>query len=131
MNDSTFLNDVSKTTAGFGSLNEVKVIEKTENSVTLEFSVPAGSPYFSGHFPGFPILPAVAQTELILRFASAFFGTGINVSEIKRIKFSGIFKPDILHRLQLGKNEKTISFKIVSLDEKTVFSSGVFVLNLD
>jgi 3-hydroxymyristoyl/3-hydroxydecanoyl-(acyl carrier protein) dehydratase len=47
---------------GFASLEGVKVIEQKENYAEIEFSIPAGSLYFDGHFPEFSLLPAVAQT---------------------------------------------------------------------
>ena len=112
------------TTEGFQNLDGVKVVEKNENSVTLEFTVPAANPYYDGHFPGFPILPAVAQIELVLRFAAEHFGTGIDVSEIKRIKFSSLIQPDKPHLLRLEKTGKTLSFKMYSHGGETVYSSG-------
>ena len=125
-----------ETTAGFGSLGGVKLIEKTENSVTLEFSVPSASPYFDGHFPDFPILPAVAQVEMFLRLAAEHLGTGIDVSEIKRIKFSSRIRSDTPHFLRLEKNGKSLSFKVFSRGiepdmEETVYSSGTFVMRSD
>jgi len=101
-----------------------KVIEKNENSLTLEFLIPETSSYFDGHFPNFPILPAVAQTELVIRFASQYLGTGIDVSEIPRIKFSNLVWPSTPLVLKLEKNEKTVSFKIVSPDGNAVYSIG-------
>jgi len=105
-----------------------KLIVKTENSVTLEFSIPGTNPYFDGHFPEFKILPGVAQTELVIRFASRFFGTGIDISEIKRIKFANIIQPDTTVVLKLEKKENNISFKIFSLDKETCYSSGTLIL---
>jgi 3-hydroxymyristoyl/3-hydroxydecanoyl-(acyl carrier protein) dehydratase len=116
-----------ETTAGFGSLAGVRVIEKTENSVTLEFIVPAESPYYDGHFPGFPILPAVAQVEFILRFADEYLETGIDVQEIRRIKFSSRVMPDKPHLLRLEKGGGNLSFKVFSAEEETVYSSGTLV----
>jgi len=113
---------------GFNSLEILGVKEKNENSVTLEFSVPASSPYYDGHFPGFPILPAVAQTEMILRLAAKHFGSGIDVSEIKRIKFSNFLFSDRPHLLRLDKKDNTLSFRVFSPDGETVFSQGSFVL---
>ena len=124
------------TTAGFGSLDGVKVIEKTENSVTLEFLVPAASPYYNGHFPEAPILPAVAQIELALRFAAEHLETGIDVVEIKRIKFSNRVLPNKTHLLRLEKNKGNLSFKVFSTDMghglgETVYSSGTLVMRLN
>jgi len=105
-----------------------KIIEKTDTSVTLEFSVPGSNPYFDGHFPEFKILPGVAQTELVIRYASRFLGTGIDISEIKRLKFASFIQPDTTAVLHLEKKENNISFKIFSLDKETAYSSGTLIL---
>ena len=121
-------------TAGFKSLDGVKIIEKTENSVTLEFRVPASSPYYNGHFPEAPILPAVAQIELALRFAAEHLGTGIDVREIKRIKFSDRVLPNRPHFLRLERNDSNLSFRLFSpgVDSgETIYSSGTLIMKLN
>jgi len=111
-------------------INKEKIINQTDNTVTLEFSIPGSSDYYNGHFPGFPVLPAVAQIHIIMYFVSRFFGaekkTGL--SEIKRAKFTNIIRPDTTLVLYLEKKEKNISFRIISTDEKTVYSTGNLVL---
>jgi len=116
----------SSTGEGFKIDNE-KIIEKTENSVILEFSIPDASPYFDGHFPGFPILPAVAQTELVVYFATRYLGSIINPSEIKRVKFTNFIQPDAPLLLKLSKKEKTVSFIFSSSKDETVYSSGTII----
>jgi uncharacterized membrane protein/acyl-CoA synthetase (AMP-forming)/AMP-acid ligase II len=104
-----------------------RIIYKNENSVSLEFSIPDTSPFFDGHFPGFPILPAVAQVELALRFAAKYFGTCIVVSEIRKLKFSNLIRPFTHLVITIDKNGKNISFKINSPSGETVYSSGTMV----
>jgi len=116
------------TSEGFGKLDNEKIIEKTETSVSLEFSIPGASSYFDGHFPGFPILPAVAQTELVIRFAARHFGTSISPLEIKRVKFTNFIRPDTPLILKLTKKEKSISFIISSPKNDSVYSTGTVVL---
>jgi uncharacterized membrane protein/acyl-CoA synthetase (AMP-forming)/AMP-acid ligase II/3-hydroxymyristoyl/3-hydroxydecanoyl-(acyl carrier protein) dehydratase len=114
--------------AGFGGLDREKIIKRTENSVSLEFFIPGTSPYFDGHFPGFPILPAVAQAELVLRFAARYLGTTVNPSEIKRFKFTNFIRPFTPLLLKLEKKEKSISFNIISPENETVYSTGTVIL---
>ena len=123
-------------TAGFKSLDGVKVTEKSENSVTLEFRVPASSPYYNGHFPEAPILPAVAQIELALRFAAEHLKTGIDVREIKRIKFSDRVLPNKPHLLRLEINDNNLSFRMFSSGTdadsgERVYSSGTLIMKLN
>jgi 3-hydroxymyristoyl/3-hydroxydecanoyl-(acyl carrier protein) dehydratase len=114
--------------SGFDNLDNVTLIEKTENSVSVEFSIPDSNPYFDGHFPGFPILPAVAQTELVLRFALRYLGTGVGLSEIRRIKFISLLRPFEPLLLKLVKKENTISFNLSSPGGETVYSTGTVIL---
>jgi acyl-coenzyme A synthetase/AMP-(fatty) acid ligase/uncharacterized membrane protein/3-hydroxymyristoyl/3-hydroxydecanoyl-(acyl carrier protein) dehydratase len=113
---------------GFGKDDREKIIEKTENSVSLEFSIPGTSPYFDGHFPGFPILPAVAQAELVIRFAARHLGARIYPAEIKRVKFTNFIRPYMPLLLKLVKKEKIISFNISSPENETVYSTGTVIL---
>ena len=116
--------------SGFGSVKNIKVIEKTESSVAIEFSIPPGNPYFDGHFPEFSLLPAVAQVELIIRFASEYLGTGIDISEMRRIKFTKFILPDTPLLLRLEKREKNITFRIISPDDESLYSSGALTISL-
>jgi len=110
---------------GFSSVTEEKILERKEDSVTLEISIPDSSPYYDGHFPNFPILPAVAQIELVVRFASRFFGTCIALSGIKRSKFSNFIKPNSSLLLKLEKNNNDVIFKFVSHNDNIIYSSGI------
>lgn len=105
-----------------------KVLEKGDNSVTLAFSVPGDSHYFDGHFPNFPLLPGAAQVELVVRFASRYFGTDVDVSGIKRVKFTNFVKPCAPLVLKLEKEGAAISFAMHSPDGGTSYSSGTVTI---
>jgi 3-hydroxymyristoyl/3-hydroxydecanoyl-(acyl carrier protein) dehydratase len=96
----------------------------------LNFTIPAESPYFDGHFPEFKIFPAVAQFDLTVRLASRYLGTGINVERIKRMKFSDLIRPEMLlcAELTFDASSRLFIFKITSPDRKTVYSSGTVVM---
>jgi 3-hydroxymyristoyl/3-hydroxydecanoyl-(acyl carrier protein) dehydratase len=111
---------------GFANLAGVKLVERKENTVALEFSIPPNNVYFDGHFPGFSLLPAVAQMELLIRFASEYFGTGIDIPEMRRVKFSRFIRPNAPLLLRLEKREKNIAFKILSGKDESVYSTGTF-----
>ena len=111
---------------GFDSLKET-VVEKTGNSVSLEFAIPGSTPYFDGHFPGFPILPGVAEIELVTRFAARYLETNVALSEIRRVKFTSPVRPDTPLLLKLEKTDKTIVFNLSSEDGKTAYSMGTVV----
>jgi len=114
---------------GFASLEGVKLIRQKENLAEIEFSIPETSPYFDGHFPEFSLLPAVAQTELVIRFASEYLGTGIDAAEMRRVKFTKFIRPNVTLFMRLEKSENSVSFKIFSPGEESVYSYGTISLN--
>jgi uncharacterized membrane protein/acyl-CoA synthetase (AMP-forming)/AMP-acid ligase II/3-hydroxymyristoyl/3-hydroxydecanoyl-(acyl carrier protein) dehydratase len=112
--------------AGFNELPGERLIERIGNTVSLEFSVPEDSSYFDGHFPGFPILPAVAQADIVLRYAARYLGTGLTPSEIRRMKFINLIRPLTPHLLRIEKKGETLVFTITSLSGEVVYSTGTF-----
>jgi len=113
---------------GFGDIKADKIIEKNENSVSLIFTIPKDSLYFDGHFPDYPILPAVAQIDIVVNFASENFGTDIIISQIKRTKFLKVITPSLSLLLKLEKKETSLNFKMTAPDSSEVYSSGSIIL---
>jgi len=113
---------------GFESLENRTLIEKTGNTACVTFSIPDSSPYFDGHFPGFPILPAVAQVELVVRFCCDYLGTGIAVSRIKRMKFIKLIRPSMKVLLRLELNNDILNFKLVSPEGDDIYSQGTIAV---
>jgi 3-hydroxymyristoyl/3-hydroxydecanoyl-(acyl carrier protein) dehydratase len=109
------------------------VIAKEAESVTVEFRTVADWDYYDGHFPGFQILPAVAQVDIILRMADKYFGCGtrckMHCIGSKRIKFSSIVKPGTVVRLflKLDARRKTLSFSMTG-QNGAACSSGSLLL---
>ena len=107
------------------------VISKEENSVVLEFVIPATCDFFDGHFTQYKLLPAVAQFEVITRFSRKYFGTQRYVPNIKRIKFSAPIKPDTKIHLELTykKDKGSVTFNMSDANvEGKVYSSGSFAV---
>lgn len=89
---------------------DVAVIEKTENSIVLEFVLAPTLLWFKGHFPVQPILPGVAQLDWVSRFARAFGLCDRTVKNIRQIKFTVPMTPQDVIRLHLSFDEKYLSF---------------------
>ena len=107
------------------------VVSRDENSLALEFVIPASCDFFDGHFPQYKLLPAVAQFEIITRFSRKYFGTQRYVPNIKRIKFSAPIKPDTKIHLELTykKDKGSVSFNMADANvEGKVYSSGTFAV---
>jgi 3-hydroxymyristoyl/3-hydroxydecanoyl-(acyl carrier protein) dehydratase len=60
----------------------------------IQWSVPADLPYFAGHFPGNPTLPAVAMIDLSLELVRQWPGfERAELSILKSAKFSAVVTP--------------------------------------
>jgi 3-hydroxymyristoyl/3-hydroxydecanoyl-(acyl carrier protein) dehydratase len=55
--------------------------------------VPVESSWFSGHFPGDPILPGIAQLGMAFEAVSRVLGEGFKVAGFSRIKFKKMIRP--------------------------------------
>ena len=97
-----------------------------EFETTLE--IKADSEFFDGHFPSFPLMPAVAQLDLVAHVALVQFSVPVRIKKIKRIKFNEKILPGTLVFLKLAMDESNekISFEMKSCDGKILYSSGVY-----
>lgn len=111
-----------------------EIISRTEDSVELQFLIPAASDFFDGHFPEFKLLPAVAQFECVTRFAKKYLGTQRYVPRIHRIKFSAPIRPDttVQLKLELNKEKSTVSYSLWDAKKsEKVYSSGTFTAAIE
>ncbi|MCR5218045.1 hydroxymyristoyl-ACP dehydratase [Treponema sp.] len=109
------------------SIENEKIISRTEDSLEIEFVIPAECDFFDGHFPEFKLLPAVAQVQIVTRFASEYFGTGPFVFRAKRLKFLLPILPDSKVGLSLAvnKEKKSVTFSFLK-NQKDCYSTGTY-----
>lgn len=105
--------------------NEI-MISQSDSEIVLKLKIVSESDYFDGHFPNFPLLPAVAQIDLIVHFANKYFDVKKSVKQIKRIKFAEKIFPnsELLLKIKFDSQKNKINFEISSIDEKISYSSG-------
>lgn len=111
------------------SIENEKILNQDNSSISLEFFVPLESDFFNGHFPAFKLLPAVGQVEMVTRFAKKYLGTPRAVAKIKRFKFSAPLLPNVNCQMDIFKNEdkKSVSFSLFEKENPDhVYSSGIF-----
>lgn len=80
-------------------MNEAVPIIRSETptaggGITLHLFVPADLSLFGDHFPGFPLLPGVAQIHWAARLGIARFAIGDHFSGLLNIKFPKPVRPD-------------------------------------
>jgi 3-hydroxymyristoyl/3-hydroxydecanoyl-(acyl carrier protein) dehydratase len=88
--------------------------------IRTEVQVPPESQWFSGHFPGEPILPGIAQLGIVYEALCRARGGRLGLTGFSRVKFKKIIRP--CDRLEVsvvpvtGK-EGAYAFRIVSGDD--------------
>ena len=109
-------------------IQEVKA--KQQNQIETEVFVPTDSLWFSGHFPGEPILPGIALIHLVWQAIVCDAGKRseeIRLDAVKRVRFTQPVRPgeNLSVLITGGKaGEETLySFKVVS--RENVICSGL------
>ncbi len=78
------------------------------------------SAWFSGHFPGDPIVPGVAQLGMVLDVLQQACEQTLAVTEISRIRFRRIIRPDEpiqIHIAPATGNEGAYAFRLMAAGE--------------
>ncbi len=87
------------------------------DSFTRSFEIRANHPCFEGHFPTFPIFPAVGQLSLLAETVSLFHGQSCLISSIPVTKFLRPIGPDttVIVELKL-RGENSADFALNSTE---------------
>lgn len=94
-------------------------------SVIDHFSVPASHPCLKGHFPDYPVVPAVLILEMIMRLSQDTWAKS-RVVEFKQVKFLKPLEPEKVLEVCLKRDRKYISFEGFINDEKSL--TGIALL---
>jgi 3-hydroxymyristoyl/3-hydroxydecanoyl-(acyl carrier protein) dehydratase len=86
--------------------------------------VTADMPFFNGHFPGMPIMPAVAQIEMIRALLEKHADWNTTIAGGSSLKFSGRIQPNDRLTIRLQRRPfGDISFSVENKD--AVVSKGI------
>lgn len=100
----------------------------SDNRTLIQATAPNGSPWYSGHFPGNPILPGLAILAMVkeaILGEESVRGTEIRVVGLRRVRFRFPVKPDdrLILSFSRSRQEEKISYSFqVFLDTKPVCS---------
>jgi 3-hydroxyacyl-[acyl-carrier-protein] dehydratase len=103
------------------------------NEVSAEVEISLDSPWFSGHFPGEPILPGIAQLGIVQEAIEKSERKKLVVRSVSRVRFKQVIKSGDQLRLVATPVENkvaTYSFRLM-VDEKLVCSGIMKVDNQD
>ena len=70
-----------------------KPIREADGSITAEVVIDTADPWFDGHFPGKPVLPAVAQLALVRELIRSTVVQDAEVAGFRRVKFKEMIQP--------------------------------------
>ena len=111
-------------------LKEIKV--SNHNYIEALAEVPADSPWFSGHFPGEPILPGIALVyiaeQAIIQYALAK-GEQVQLHTLKRVRFTQPVRPGETLSLNIVSEEagEEILFSFKITNKENIVCSGAIV----
>jgi 3-hydroxymyristoyl/3-hydroxydecanoyl-(acyl carrier protein) dehydratase len=105
------------------------VTRSNKNEIEAEIHVPPDSPWFSGHFPGDPILPGVAQIGMVKDVIRQARGRDLSVSAVRRVRFKQIIRPDDkLNLVAAPLNEIPGAYSFRILIENEAVCSGLMMV---
>ena len=84
--------------------------------ISARVRVPDASPWFSGHFPEFPVLPGIAQLDMVRQALSRATRKEVRVRGLRRIRFKQMVRPGQALDLAICPLDRTgfFSFRITS-----------------
>jgi 3-hydroxymyristoyl/3-hydroxydecanoyl-(acyl carrier protein) dehydratase len=104
-----------------------------EGTLEARAIAPEDSPWFTGHFPGEPILPGIALLDTVcraIRIAEQNRGRQVSIGKLRRVRFTRPVRPGEHFRVSLSsettKEDTWVTFKI-SVEENIVCSGQVAV----
>jgi len=84
---------LEKPLAAMKTAPEIEAVRRTGDSLDIDLSIPGDLLYFQGHFPGFPVLPGIAQLDWAVREARRRFDKSGFVLNIQNLKFRELIRP--------------------------------------
>ena len=98
--------------------------EMERNRFVLRFKANPKLPYFEGHFPEWPILPGVAQVQMVLTEAARYLKTPLSVSCVSNLKFMSLIHPgtDLVMQADFDTEQLKLKYRMTSPDGKRQYS---------
>ena len=103
-----------------------RVLEHAHSARSCErlLKVPADLEYLAGHFPGFPVVPGIAQIGWVLDATRDVLGAPPTLRGIEALKFKRLLRPaDVVRlRVEMSPDRGALDFRL--WDDAGVVSSG-------
>ena len=99
-----------------------------QNEIVARAEADRRSPWFSGHFPGEPILPGIAQLHMVFEIIQQTEGVDLVFKGLKRVRFKKVIQPEEKIEIVTGPledNPLTYSFRILVRGE--IACNGILI----
>lgn len=105
----------------------VESLQTGKREITARTRVAADSPWFEGHFPKDPILPGIAQLNMVADLIALAREDTIRMKGLSRVKFRKIVRPGEVLDIQVEQRniENQYAFRIVR-DNEDICSGMMF-----
>lgn len=108
-------------------LPEIRACRSVPDGVELHLRIAPDLDYFSGHFPGFPILPGVVQIDWAAKLAKQHLNLHGEFAALENLKFQAIVLPGAELRLLLALEREKGRLSFAYSAGERQFSSGRLV----
>ena len=101
----------------------------SSHEILMYVKVLPDSPWFSGHFPGDPILPGIAQLEMVLDGIKRLSQKNITITLCKKVRFKHFIRPNdrITVRVSLREGE-VLSYSFRITVDKEMACNGILTV---
>ncbi len=65
-----------------------------DGALSAEVHVPEHSSWFDGHFPDWPVLPGIAQLDMVFQLIRHVLDRPVRVAEVGRVRFKQMIVPN-------------------------------------
>jgi 3-hydroxyacyl-[acyl-carrier-protein] dehydratase len=106
---------------------ELKNLRQSDSDeISAEIQVPPDSFWFSGHFPGEPILPGIAQLGMVFDAINQSKRRNLKICSISRVRFKQLIRPnDLLRVFASLRKDYTGSYNFRIMAKEELVCSGV------
>ncbi len=106
----------------------VEANQSADFEMSAKVKTEGDSPWFSGHFPGTPILPGVAQLGMVSDLISKFSKDDLYIRSLSRVKFKKISKPQDILSIHASPEKRKNSYSFRIEDSEDEICSGIIML---
>jgi len=104
---------------------------QNKDQILAHAKIGQDSPWFSGHFPGDPILPGIAQLEAVFAAIRDAVDKDLMIAGVKRVRFRQIIRPDDRMEICINPDKKQSNDYMFRINVKNgIACSGIMTVKV-